>query len=136
MKFSVQNKSDISKIPSDAEAVHLVRPLSYNTISELLARCKSLKQISMSASTQRRLSKKTKKMLEDKGISAAIVAERGRAIAIPLSKMKHAIEMRQDHRPLREIAQVTGIPKSTVHYLEKYSKRRKIKKGNAVIYLK
>jgi hypothetical protein len=123
-------------VPSDAESIHLVRPLSHEKMQALIRRCKNLKTISMSASTHRRLAGKVKGLLEEKGLRVILTSERGRAIGIPLAKMKQAIEMRRDFRPLREIEQVTGIPKSTIHYLEKYSLRRKIKRGNTVIYLK
>ena len=36
----------------------------------------------------------------------------------------------------RDLEQKLGIPKSKIHYLIKYSKRKKIKDGNKIIYLK
>ena len=69
-------------------------------------------------------------------VSLKIEKARGRAIEINSDKMLQVIEMRKDHRPLREIEEVTGIPKSTVHYLVKYSDRKKMKKGKDVIHLK
>jgi len=44
--------------------------------------------------------------------------------------------MRKDHQTLREIERVTGIPKSTVHYLQRYAQRAKIKNGKNIVYLK
>ena len=136
MKCSLQSPADISKVPGDAESIHLVRPLSYEKMLALIKRCKRLKSVSMSASTHGRLARKVKRLLEEKGLRIILTSERGRAIGIPLAKIKQAIEMRRDFRPLREIEQITGIPKSTIHYLEKYSLRRKIKRGCTIIYLK
>ncbi|MCD6479030.1 MAG: hypothetical protein J7L44_04055 [Candidatus Diapherotrites archaeon] len=136
MRCSLQSPADISKVPRDAESIHIVRPLPYKKMLALIQRCKRLKTISMSASTRKRLARKVKRLLEEKGLRIMLTSERGRAIGIPLAKMKQAIEMRRDFRPLREIEEVTGIPKSTVHYLEKYSLRRKIKRGHTIIYLK
>ena len=135
MKCSIRSSADIQKLPRDVEEIHMVRPLARKAILALFKRCKNLGTISMSTSTYKRLSGNTKKEIE-KVAKLSIATERGRAIGIPLAKMKQAIEMRQDFRPLREVEQVTGIPKSTVHYLEKYSLRRKIKRGKTIIYLK
>lgn len=136
MKYSINGDTNIASVPSDIEEVHIVRPLPRKKMEALLKRCKELRAISMSKSTYKRLSRKGLGLLKEKGIEIKIVEERGRAIGIPLEKMMQAIEMRRDFRPLREIEQVTGIPKSTVHYLAKYSLRRKIKKGKTIIYLK
>ena len=136
MRCSLHGSADIPKVPIESESVHIARPLPYKSTIALLKRCKHLSIISASASTYKRLAKRVKKELEGRGIRLVISSERGRAIGIPLEKMKQAIEMRQDFRPLREVEQVTGIPKSTVHYLEKYSLRRKIKNGTTIIYLK
>jgi len=136
MKCSINESTKIASVPPDMEEAHIVRPLSREKIEALLKRCKELRAISMSKSTYKRIAKKVLALLEDKGIQIKITEERGRAIGIPLEKMMQAIEMRRDFRPLREIEQVTGIPKSTVHYLAKYSLRRKIKRGKTIIYLK
>lgn len=136
MKCSVNENTKIASIPSDIEEVHIVRPLSHKKIEAILKRCKELRGISMSKSTYKRIARKVLRLFKEKGIEIKIAEERGRAIGIPLEKMMQAIEMRKDFRPLREIEQVTGIPKSTVHYLAKYSLRRKIKRGKTIIYLK
>lgn len=136
MKVSVRCAADVRKVPKDAEEVHFTRPIPIDAIVKLIKKCEKLKGITMSKNSYSRLSKKAKKLLESKGISVAIVSERGNALRVPLLKIKTAIEMRRDHRPLREIEQVTGIPKSTIHYLEKYSKRKKVKSRGLVVYLK
>ncbi|MEM4662636.1 MAG: hypothetical protein QXM75_01285 [Candidatus Diapherotrites archaeon] len=135
MKISISKKSEIEKIPKNLDELHLVRPLSMKTLSEFIKEQKNLIRISLSQSTYDRLSLRAKKFLTESGIDLEVVSARGRPLEIPLTKMKQAVEMRRDHRPLREIEQVTGIPKSTIHYLEKYSKRKKIKKGSMIIYL-
>jgi len=75
-------------------------------------------------------------LLEGKGIRVETVSRQGRPISVPLRKMQHALELRKDFQSLREVERVTGISKSTVHYLEKYAQRAKLKNGKRVIYLK
>ncbi len=85
---------------------------------------------------EKRLPLKTQKKLKDKGITIALEKRRGRAIDLPMDKMLQIIELRKDYQTVREIEKITGIPKSTVHYLLKYADRGKIKKGQNVVYLK
>lgn len=136
MKISVKTLSDAKSIPQGTEEIHLVRPVKHNAINELLKKHSSLKKISLSKSCFQRLPEKTRKMLKEKSIEIRIESRRGRAIEIGLEKMLHVIEMRKDFQPLREIESVTGIPKSTVHYLVKYAQRQKVKKGKNIVYLK
>jgi len=84
----------------------------------------------------KRLPTKTQKKLKEKGITLGIEKRRGRAIDIPMEKMLQIIELRKDYQTVRDIEKITGIPKSTVHYLIKYADRGKIKKGANVVYLK
>ncbi len=135
MKYSVNNNTSINRIPPETSEIHLVRPIKLESLKKIANNC-SLRKISMSESCKKRLSKKTMQFLKAKGIEIRINSERGRAIGIPLKKMRQVIEMRADYRPLREIEETTGIPKSTVHYLQKYSQRKKIKNGKMIVYLK
>ncbi len=136
MKVSISNRSGIKSIPQNTNEIHLVRPLNKRAFEELLKKCPSLEKISLSKSCYARLPEKTKKMVNEKGIGVKIESRRGRAIGIGLEKMLHVIEMRKDFQPLRAIESTTGIPKSTIHYLTKYSNREKIKRGKDILYLK
>lgn len=136
MKASLYPNTRLSELPDGIESVHIVRPVGKKKIVSLLKKFPSVQKITMSASCLNRTSPKLKSFLKKNGIELKVNAERGRAISIPLEKMHNAIEMRRDFRPLREIESITGIPKSTVHYLVKYSQRKKVKSGKNVIYLK
>ncbi len=136
MRCSLNEKTNVRSLPTHTEELHLVRPISYKKALAILKRCKQLKTITMSISTYRRIPRKVLSLLKERNIKVAICEERGRPIGIPLEKLKIAIEMRRDFRPLREIEHITGIPKSTIHYLVKYSAKRKVKKGNVIIHLK
>ncbi|MFH1235176.1 MAG: hypothetical protein V1493_06200 [Candidatus Diapherotrites archaeon] len=136
MKASIYPGTTLSSLPAGIESVHFARPPGRKQLAAVLEKFQVIRQVSMSASSFGRISPKAKKFLEEKGIETRIIGERGRAISMPLEKMRNAIEMRRDFRPLREIETATGIPKSTVHYLVKYSQRKKVKNGKNVIYLK
>ncbi len=135
MKYSIYPNTSIAGIPAETSEIHLVRPLSLGMLKKIASKSE-LKKISMSSSCSSRLSKKARAFLKGKGIETEVHGEQGRAIGIPLPKMRQAIEMRSDFRSLREIEETTGIPKSTVHYLQRYSQRKKVKNGKMVIYLK
>jgi len=135
MKYSVYPETNVSRIPLDTEAIHLVRPVPLKMLEKILKRLKGMGKISLSESCLKRLPSKTRKLLSKNKIEIRIEASRGRAIEIPLEKMGHLIEMRKDFQSLREIEKVTDVPKSTVHYLVKYAKRAKVKQGKETIHL-
>lgn len=135
MKYSITEFTDIDKIPKDTVEIHLVRPIKKDKLLALVTRC-PIKTITLSTSCLKRLPIKTQKKLKEKGISLGIEKRRGRAIDIPMDKMLQIIELKKDFQTVREIEKITGIPKSTVHYLLKYADRGKIKKGQNVVYLK
>ncbi len=135
MKYSFYPQTSISNIPAGTEQIHLVRPVKKSKIEKLLKKCPNLKEVALSSSCSKRLASNVKKFLKSKKITITKEEVRGRAIELPLEKMLKAIEMRKDHRPLREIEELTRIPKSTVHYLVKYAERRKIKKGKETVHL-
>ncbi len=136
MKYSVYPGAKIANIPADTEAIHLVRPVKRELLEKILCKCKFLKKISLSNSCLKRIPRKTRKVFSERKVELRIEASRGRAIEIPFEKMLHLIEMRKDFQSLRGIEKITGVPKSTVHYLEKYAKRVKVKRGSEVIHLK
>lgn len=135
MKYGVSNKTETEKIPRDTEEIHLTRPIKAKTLKKLLEKCR-IRRITLSSSCFQRLSPKTKKIAAEKGIEFATEKKRGRAISIPLKTLLYIIELKKDYQSVREIEKLTGIPKSTVHYLVKYAERAKVKKGREIIYLK
>ncbi|MCX6803198.1 MAG: hypothetical protein NTY48_01355 [Candidatus Diapherotrites archaeon] len=135
MKYAITEKTNIENIPRDTAEIHLVRPIKWEKLHLLTTRC-PIKTITLSTSCLKRLPHKTQKRLKEKGITMGIEKRRGRAIDIPMEKMLQIIELRKDYQTVREIEKITGVPKSTVHYLIKYADRGKIKKGNNVVYLK
>ncbi len=135
MKIALYPETQVSELPEGIDSIHIVRPVTKKKLA-LLFKNSRISSVSMSASCFKRVSPATKSFLEKKGVKIEVKTERGRAISIPLKKMLNAIEMRRDFRSLREIEEATGIPKSTVHYLVKYSQRKKVKNGKSTIYLK
>jgi hypothetical protein len=135
MKYSITEETNIDSIPKDTAEIHLVRPIKWDKLNSLITKC-IIKTITLSTSCLKRLPSKTQKKLKEKGVSLAVEKRRGRAIDIPMDKMLQIIELRKDYQTVREIEKLTGIPKSTVHYLLKYADRGKIRKGANVVYLK
>lgn len=136
MIFSVLPGMSAKDIPKEAAKLHFVRPVKKELLKEILKKCAGLEAASASKSCIARMPKKSVALLGQKNIVLETVARPGRPISMPLEKMQQALEMRKDYQSLREVERVTGISKSTVHYLEKYAKRTKIKNGKKVIYLK
>ncbi len=136
MIFSVMPDTPLREIPKEAQQLHFVRPIKKEKVDAILKKCSGLEKVSMSKSSLARMPRKSIKALEKKGVEIEKVSRQGRPISVPLEKMRHALEMRQDFQSLREVERVTGISKSTVHYLEKYAQRAKVKNGKKVIYLK
>lgn len=135
-KYAVTAETAIRKIPAETEEIHLVRPIKKEKLSQLLNKCKSLKRICLSKSCAYRLPAKAKKIFEERGIELVEEQRRGRAINMNLKKLLSIVEMAKDGRPLREIESVSGVPKSTVHYIIKYAQRIKLKDSGQIIYLK
>ncbi|MDO8428767.1 MAG: hypothetical protein Q7S92_06170 [Candidatus Diapherotrites archaeon] len=135
-KFAMYPDENPGNIPSEIIQLHLVRPVKVDLLEKVLARCPRIESITMSTSTKKRLAEDVEKLIRTKGITLKLEQNRGRAIEIGLDKMLQAIELRKDYRTLRDIEKVTGIPKSTIHYLVRYAKRNKIKKGKEIVYLK
>lgn len=136
MIFSVAAESSLKDVPKECQNLHFVRPVRKEKLEAILKKCSNLEKVSMSKSCLDRMPKKNVTMLEKKGVAIKTQARQGRPISMPLEKMQHVLEMRKDYQSLREVEKVTGVSKSTVHYLEKYAKRAKIKNGKKVIYLK
>ena len=87
----------------------------------------------MPKSAKQRLSTKAKETIKENGVEIVIETAAGRPINLPLEKIAEIVELHRDNRTYREIEQIIGIPKSTVHYIIKYAQRQKIKKGNKIV---
>ena len=134
MRYPISSPADFRTVPNNATSVHLVRPLSSKAIEKFLSG-RHINSVFLSKSTKKRLGKKTVAFLKKKGIKVAEEKRAGRAISIDLKKVKELVELHKDYRSFRKIEKLTGIPKSTVHYLIKYAQRAKIKSGKNIIYL-
>lgn len=136
MIFSVLPEMSAKDISKEATKLHFVRPVKKELLEGILKKCAMLETVSASKSCIARMPKKSVALLKEKSVVLETEARPGRPISMPLEKMQQALEMRKDYQSLREVERITGISKSTVHYLEKYAKREKIKNGKNVIYLK
>ncbi len=135
IKNSLNDYKEIRNINQDCEEIHLTRAFSKKHLEKILDKCHKLKRISVSRSTKNRLSKDAKKLLSSKKIRLQVKREQGRPLEINVSKLNKIINMYKDHS-YRELEEKLKVPKSTIHYLIKYSKRKKIKEGKKIIYLK
>jgi hypothetical protein len=135
VKCAITDETNVQATPKDTTEIHLVRPIKKEKLDWLLAN-RSITRITLSSSCLKRLPKKAQKKIKDKGIGIGVEKRRGRAIDLPLEKIKEIIELRKDYQSIRDIERITDVPKSTIHYLLKYAERTKIKKGNTIVYLK
>ncbi|MFH1239670.1 MAG: hypothetical protein V1672_00460 [Candidatus Diapherotrites archaeon] len=136
MKYAVNTDTPLRKIPPETQEIHLVRPIKKEKLSQLLKQCTALRTIYLSKSCDSRLPEKTRELIKERGIELVREDSRGRAINMDLKKLLNIVEMVKDGRSLREIESVSGIPKSTVHYIVKYAERTKLRDGRQIIYLK
>lgn len=135
LKCAVDEHTKISQIPKDTTKIHIVRPIKKELLNDILEN-RSIQEITLSSSCYKRMPKKHIEKIKEKGINLSTEVRRGRALNVSMDTMLEIIELRKDYQSVREIEKVTGVPKSTIHYLLKYADRGKIKKGGTVIYLK
>ena len=134
MKYSVTTATDIRKIPENADELHLVRPVKKSVLEALFRKC-SIRKITLSKSCAKRLGAKTRKFMRDNGVEVVEQHNRGRALSLDLEKIRQVVEYHKDHLSYRKIQGLTGIPKSTIHYLVRYAGRSKVKSGKNIVYL-
>ncbi len=134
MKYSIWPNSNLNQIAKETSELHLVRPIAFKKL-ELLCTKRPIQKVSCSKSCLARIKPKTKKWLEEKGISVQVQQKRGRPLKTPLRKMLVVIELAKDHRSYREIEKTLDVPKSTAHYLVKYAQRDRIKKNGSTVFL-
>ncbi len=135
IKNSLSDYKNIRNINVDCEEIHLTRAFSKKHLQKIIEKCKRLRKISVSKSTKARLSKDAISLLSKNKISLSIKKEQGRPLEINVAKLNKIIHMYKDHS-YRELEEKLKVPKSTIHYLIKYSKKKKIKEGKKIIYLK
>ena|SRR3989338_3107340 len=114
-----------------AESVHFTRPPRLAVLKNVLA---AGKQIKMPHGCFKRLSAKARKLLDESGQEVLIEQARGRPINLPPEKILEVAELHKDGRSFRKIEEITGIPKSTAHYLVKYAERQKLKSNGKIVY--
>ncbi|MEW6294946.1 MAG: hypothetical protein AB1467_01465 [Candidatus Diapherotrites archaeon] len=135
MIYLVDKETRIESIPVECTSIHLVRPIKAAKLKQLIERCE-LREISASPSTFRRLNIKAMQLIEGAGITILQEKRKGRPLDIELNKILEINELKNDYKSLREISRITGIPKSTIHYLVKYAAKNKVKKGRNSIHVK
>lgn len=134
MKYSIWPNANLNQIAKETNELHLVRPIALKKL-QLLCLKRPIQRISCSQSCLKRLKPKTKKWLEEKGISIEVQQKRGRPLKTSLRKMLVVIELAKDHRSYREIERTLEVPKSTAHYLVRYAQRDKIKRNGSTVFL-
>ena len=112
---------------------HFSRPVSVREIEKMLN--SGIREFSMPDSCRVRMSIKALKKIEQRNGKITIENSAGRPIGLELEKILEVVELHNDHRTYRQISDITGIPKSTAHYLIKYAERNKIKKGGKTVYI-
>jgi hypothetical protein len=134
MKITLWPDTPLRQVPLDTMDVHMARPVAKKKLAELIDK-RPVRTITLSKSTFVRLNDKTIEFLEKHGIKMFIHTAAGKPIQIPLEQIIDVVERVKNHQSLRKIERITGIPKSTIHYLVKYAKRTKAKKGNKPVHL-
>ncbi|MDD4983402.1 MAG: hypothetical protein PHH82_01005 [Candidatus ainarchaeum sp.] len=117
-------KEVLRKAKKTKDEVHLVRPVSFK---EFRSHFSKKKKIHMSKSTLSRLSEQTKILIHQKKIKIIIEKIRGRPIEADPKLLAKAISLYKSGFSYREIEKKIGMPKSSVHYIVKKAKRKKIK---------
>ncbi|MFH1586642.1 MAG: hypothetical protein ABID38_02200 [Candidatus Diapherotrites archaeon] len=134
MNYSIYPHTLVSAIPKDADSIHLVRPIPAKKLRAILKKT-GTKLITISESCQGRLSGNERKAIREAGAELKVRPRRGRAVELPLSKVREIVELHRDERSYREIEKLARVPKSTAHYLIKYSNRNKLRQGKRTVNL-
>ncbi len=135
MQYAIRENTTVSSLPKELTEIHLVRPISSKKMENILQQCPGITLVGASSSVEKRLSPKTRVLLQKHRIHVKRNHKAGRALNIDLEKIRLIADMRKDFLSMREIETKTGVPKSTIHYLLKKAKREKIRKGKNVIYV-
>ena len=115
------------------EKTHFTRAPKIKDLEKVLKN--GARQIFITKTAKERMSKKAIELIKKYNAELIIESARGRPISLGLQKISQIVELHKDNRTYREIENLTGISKSTCHYLIKYAERQKLKQGNNVVYL-
>lgn len=135
MQYAIRENTPVSTLPKELTEIHLVRPVSTKKIKGILQQCPGIDIVGISSSVEKRLSPKTREVLQQRRIKFVRNHKAGRALNVDLEKIRIIADLRKDFMSVRKIQEKTGIPKSTIHYLLKKAKREKIRKGRNIIYV-
>ena len=124
MKAHIKNRVPKGKY----KTYHLTRALSLHEIKKI-----TCKTISCSPSTFNRLSKRVKSYLSQNKYKIKIETNKGKPLQNNPKIILRCIKLYRSGKSLRNIEKETGVAKSTIHYLIKYARKTKIKKGSIVI---
>ncbi len=108
--------------------VFLPRPVRKDMLEKLL---EVAEKVYMPPSTYNRISKNVREMWRYK---IAVTSSRGRYSSVDIESLKHVLVLSKSGLSIRRIAEETGLPKSTVHYILRYMK--KIRIGDTDIILR
>jgi len=115
------------------EKKHFTRAPTLKQFNNSLKR--GVKKFYLPKSAVQRLSFKVRKKIKDHHAEIIVESARGRPLELNIERITQIIELHRDDRTFREIEKITGIPRSTAHYLIKYAERQKLKRGKKVIYI-
>ncbi|MCR4369328.1 MAG: hypothetical protein NUV67_05480 [archaeon] len=115
------------------DKVHFSRAPSLRQIAKALAA--GAREFYLPKSAHQRIGKKVAAAIEKAGAKIFLENARGRPIGIEMAKLMEIVELHRDHRTFREIEKITGVSKSTSHYLIKYAQRQKIRGKKGIVYL-
>lgn len=133
MKYCISSsKENISKLPKGIEEVLLARPLRLSKLKELVLE-KGVRKIYCSKSCISRTPLKSRKFLEEQGVVFEMESFRGKPLSTSMEKILEFNELRKDGLSYRKIAEKLGISKSTAHYLNHYSQRKKLKNKGRIL---
>ncbi len=116
----------VKVVGKKAKRVHIPRPLPAHVLQEIL---EEAEEVTMPPSTFQRLPRGIR---EKYGHKIKIESHRGRFCGLDPHTIVQIISLRKSGLSIRKISEITGVPKSTVHYL--LTKTRKFDFGEKVIF--
>jgi ribosomal protein L22 len=125
-------KEVLRKGKQTKDEVHLVRPVTIKEFKKIFMKKKALY---MPESTYERLAKTTKNLISKKKIKIVFEKIPGRPIDKSPDHLHRAISLYKSGISLRNIEKKTALPKSSVHYLVKKAKRKKVKNKSNIYSL-
>ena len=131
MKHCINPKENVSQLPKEVKEAFLARPLKFSKIQELAE--KGLQKLYCSKSCMERMAKKCKAFLQEKGVSIEVQNLKGKPLSLSLEQIMEFNELRKEGLSYRKIAEKIGASKSSLHYLQHYAQRTKLKSNGKVL---